>query len=49
MIAESRRREDPVSVNYNPFRYRTVSPECGTGFNEVPASDSTSKWARNPN
>ena len=27
----------------------TVSPECGYGFNEVPASKSTSKWARNPN
>ena len=26
----------------------TVSPECGCGFNEVPASDSTSEWARNP-
>ena len=27
----------------------TVSQECGSGFTEVPASDSTSKWARNPN
>ena len=27
----------------------TVSPEGGSGFNEVPESDSTSKWARNPN
>ena len=27
----------------------TVSPECCSGFNVVPASDSISKWARNPN
>ena len=27
----------------------TVSPECASGFNEVPAPDSTSEWARNPN
>ena len=27
----------------------TVSPECAYGFNEVPASDSTSEWAQNPN
>ena len=37
----------------NPFiqnlLYCTVSPECTYGFNEVPASDSTSEWARNPN
>ena len=26
----------------------TVSPECANGFNEVPASDSTSEWARKP-
>ena len=26
----------------------TVSPECVSGFNEVPASDSTPEWARNP-
>ena len=26
----------------------TVSTEWGSGFNEVPATDSTSKWARNP-
>ena len=27
----------------------TVSPECCSGFNEVSASHSTSKWERNPN
>ena len=27
----------------------TVSPECAYGFNEVPASDSTSEWSQNPN
>ena len=26
----------------------TVSPDCAYIFNEVPASDSTSEWARNP-
>ena len=26
----------------------TVSLESGSGFNEVPASDNTSGWARNP-
>ena len=26
-----------------------MSPECASGFNEVPAPDSTSKWTRNPN
>ena len=27
----------------------TMTPECAYGFNEVPASDSTSEWAWNPN
>ena len=27
----------------------TVSPKRGFGFNEVPASDNKSEWARNPN
>ena len=27
----------------------TVSPKCCSGLNEGPASDTTSKWARNPN
>ena len=29
--------------------YDTVSPECGSGFNEVPASDRTPERVRNPN
>ena len=36
--------------NDKPWAYcsPTVSLESGSGFNEVPASDNTSEWARNP-
>ena len=41
----------PILKNYCfvVFIFYTLSPECGSDFNEVPAYDSTSKWARNPN
>ena len=36
-------------MKYSHFIVITVSPECAYGFNEEPASDSKSEWARNPN
>ena len=30
-------------------KYNTVSQDCDSGFNEVPASDNTSERAWNPN
>ena len=42
MKRENRRKKIHITV-------KPDYPEYGSGFNAVPASDSTSKWARNPN
>ena len=45
-----RRANTKLSVDFRRANTEpTVCPEYDSGFNEVPASDSTSEWARNPN